>query len=439
MAFTMADFLAYFPLLYTVPSILLNIVLFYVLLSKFKSPFYIIFTINGITSNIWAMTGFLRNRAMAAPTLFGLFRALPVTGPLLTIWFFLNYMLKQDKIWRYLLPISLGLAYVVAIGLNVPILVNGAWLRSPNDTNNFYILESFSMEVEIRQSAYGIGAILAFFPASLVMNCKIALFLWKTDAEAKLCFITFTLLVTNFVGLVCQVWFFVAGVTKTDMSPSLVLMLGQIGTYAEDLHLFSQPWMLIAMSSAVREELKSLFFCGQKRNINDSRISVHSRIRNYHLSDSANFSLGFFQQAYNISNSNRSRSKIYAYTATINNLTSSYQISDQSGTLFQKENFSHPILGLSTNLTICVFSDYRNDWMNDTHINITQLVLDNHCNLNLFIGRIVFEEQKHGISFNPFVMLGNNDNIAFNQAFGGVPSIFGGVGHNLRETKLFHR
>uniref|UniRef100_A0A915DWQ4 Serpentine receptor class gamma n=1 Tax=Ditylenchus dipsaci TaxID=166011 RepID=A0A915DWQ4_9BILA len=134
------------------------------------------------------------------------------------------------------------------------------------------------MEVEIRQSAYGIGAIIAFFPASFVMNCKIALFLWKNsqankgktgnfvvdkgiqDAEAKLCLITFTLFVTNFVGLVCQIWFFVTGVTKSDMGFTFMMMLSQIANFAEDLHLFSQPWLLIAMSSTIREELKRFIF-----------------------------------------------------------------------------------------------------------------------------------------------------------------------------------
>uniref|UniRef100_A0A915DXP4 Serpentine receptor class gamma n=1 Tax=Ditylenchus dipsaci TaxID=166011 RepID=A0A915DXP4_9BILA len=124
-------------------------------MGKFKSSFYIIFTINGVTSNIWVIIGFIKNRASVAPTLFGLCRPLPTAGPLITLWFFLNYMLlipcrlgdflltlnrftifyvaprKQEKMWRYLLPISLTLAYIVAIGLNVPILVNGAGFRSP--------------------------------------------------------------------------------------------------------------------------------------------------------------------------------------------------------------------------------------------------------------------------------------------------------------------
>ncbi|KAI1703144.1 srg family chemoreceptor domain-containing protein [Ditylenchus destructor] len=153
----------------------------------------------------------------------------------------------------------------------------GAYLRLPTSEHNFYILESYSLDIEVRQSAYSIAVIVLFFPVNLAMNISIAQFLWKhrkkheshgnivggvnQDAEMKLCFITFTMFVTNIVGLVCQMLFFIYGTAKIDMSPLMVRTLSNIGTFAEDLHVFSQPWMLIAMSGAVRSELIKILWC----------------------------------------------------------------------------------------------------------------------------------------------------------------------------------
>lgn len=85
---------------------------------------------------------------------------------------------------------------------------------------------------QIRQSAYSIALIVLLFPANLFMNASIAKFLWLhrkrreasggtfmlsaaasnnnnegpvKEVEKKLCFITFTMFVTNIVGLICQV------------------------------------------------------------------------------------------------------------------------------------------------------------------------------------------------------------------------------------------
>ncbi|KAI1702212.1 srg family chemoreceptor domain-containing protein [Ditylenchus destructor] len=110
----------------------------------------------------------------------------------------------------------------------------------------------------------------------MAMNISIVYYLWKhrqkheshgnivggvnQEAEMKLCFITFTMFVTNIVGLVCQMLFFIYGVTKQDMGTQTVRTLNNIAAFAEDLHVFAQPWMLVAMSSAVRSELTKLLW-----------------------------------------------------------------------------------------------------------------------------------------------------------------------------------
>src|SRR5712671_697547 len=63
----------------------------------------------------------------------------------------------------------------------------------------------------------------------------------------------------------------------------------------------------------------------------------------------------------------------------------------------------------TTDLTVCVFSDYRYDWMHRTRVNLSHYVEENECNLNLFIGRVVFEERERFTSFNPYVMLHSDE------------------------------
>ncbi|KAI1731035.1 hypothetical protein Ddc_03759 [Ditylenchus destructor] len=89
-------------------------------------------------------------------------------------------------------------------------------------------------------------------------------------------------------------------------------------------------------------------------------------------------------------------------------------------------------------MRVCVFSDYRYDWMHRTGVNISHYALENKCNLNLFVGRVVFEEQPEGLSFNPFVMLNDGNNGKVHVAFSHIPSIFGGTGYNMRESRFFH-
>lgn len=46
------------------------------------------------------------------------------------------------QIWRYLLPISIAASLAVSMGLNVPILVSGAWANVPTADQQFFSYES---------------------------------------------------------------------------------------------------------------------------------------------------------------------------------------------------------------------------------------------------------------------------------------------------------
>lgn len=59
-------------------------------------------------------------------------------------------------------------------------------------------------------------------------------------------------------------------------------------------------------------------------------------------------------------------------------------------------------------------------------------------------GRIVYEEHTDALTFNPFIMLfddryANQTNQARHAGLAKVPSLFGGVGENRKETSFFHR
>ncbi|KAI1700805.1 hypothetical protein DdX_16495 [Ditylenchus destructor] len=90
-----------------------------------------------------------------------------------------------------------------------------------------------------------------------------------------------------------------------------------------------------------------------------------------------------------------------------------------------------------TNLNVCVFGDYRADLYMSIKMNMSQLIEDNKCNLNLFIGKITWEQRPEGFAFNPFLMLHDNNAEERHVAFSKVPSVFGEVGHNLSETTFF--
>ncbi|KAI1698005.1 hypothetical protein DdX_18155 [Ditylenchus destructor] len=90
-----------------------------------------------------------------------------------------------------------------------------------------------------------------------------------------------------------------------------------------------------------------------------------------------------------------------------------------------------------TNLNVCVFGDYRADLYMSIKMNMSQYIEDNKCNLNLFIGKITWEQRPEGFAFNPYLMLHDNNAEERHVAFSKVPSIFGEVGYNLSETTFF--
>ncbi|KAI1730897.1 srg family chemoreceptor domain-containing protein [Ditylenchus destructor] len=245
----------------------------------------------------------VKYRAATAPLFFPLFDHLPFEGWGLTVLFFFNYALLitsrsanflltlnrftviqfsthvYNKIWRYLLPLSVILMCAIAGLLNISILLTGCYVKRPNETQYLFYFEPYDPGVEYRQSLYSIAVIIAFAPAMILSNMSIAYSLWRrrkqrltqtsnqdtqkgSDAEAKLCVLTFTMLVTNLVGLVCQMFFFVAG-GGPNMDPGLVQTLSTIQGFAEDVHILSEPWMLVFMSKGVRASLLQVLCLGK--------------------------------------------------------------------------------------------------------------------------------------------------------------------------------
>ncbi|KAH7701924.1 hypothetical protein AAVH_30937, partial [Aphelenchoides avenae] len=252
---------------------------------------------------LW-LTGYFKYRAATAPVFFSLYASLPTSGWLLTIVYFVNYLvpftakctnflltlnrftlvrynaITHIRIWRWLLPTSVAASFAVGALLNAPIFFSGAWMIGPTSGKAFYTFES-DTGVEYRQSLYSVASILTLGTGTLVLNLLIGKSLWQhmkeqrkvgrqsvvvaaaadpmREAEAKLCVMTFVMFLTNIVAFVCQMIFFVYG-GGSDMNPLMVQTLSRTQNFSEDLHIMSQPWMLIAMSQAIRRKvLKTAF------------------------------------------------------------------------------------------------------------------------------------------------------------------------------------
>ncbi|KAI1698656.1 srg family chemoreceptor domain-containing protein [Ditylenchus destructor] len=215
-----------------------------------------------------------------------------------------------EKVWRYLLPISVVVMYVTAAVLNMPILLHGSYINPPTEEAYFFDFLPHDVGVEYRQSLYSIALIVAFAPAMLVMNLSIAYSLWRrrreklnktggqsTDrvrnAEAKLCILTFTMMVTYLAGLVCQLFFFIAENGGFVMSPKLSQTLSTIQGFGEDVHILSEPWMLVFMSKGVRKALINMVCCGKwssdlVSSINTKSLTVKRLSVNPTITNSAN-------------------------------------------------------------------------------------------------------------------------------------------------------
>ncbi|KAH7711158.1 hypothetical protein AAVH_21545 [Aphelenchoides avenae] len=73
------------------------------------------------------------------------------------------------------------------------------------------------------------------------------------DAEIKLFLLTLIVFVYNISTCVCQVYFYVGGILPKDD----VVVLLNVQTFGEDLHVCTAPWFLVLMSAAVRTELRN--------------------------------------------------------------------------------------------------------------------------------------------------------------------------------------
>ncbi|KAH7716642.1 hypothetical protein AAVH_15925 [Aphelenchoides avenae] len=272
------DLLATLPLLYAIPSLIAYFVVFYVILRHFRSStFYVLFFINGISEILLFLTGYLKYRAAAAPVFFPLYSLVPWVSFQTKFIFFLNYVVPltarctnflmtlnrytlvkcsakvHQKIWDYCLPIGVAASFIVAIGLNMPIFFGN-----------------------YRQSLYSMGSILILGTGSCVLNVRMMLSLYKhqkeqrnksqnkfsaqesvKEAEVKICIMTFIMFLTSIVAFIVQTIFFVYGIKALNlaMSNEMVTTCSRTQNFSEDLHIFTQPWMLIAMSRAIREKV----------------------------------------------------------------------------------------------------------------------------------------------------------------------------------------
>ncbi|KAI1709337.1 srg family chemoreceptor domain-containing protein [Ditylenchus destructor] len=177
--------------------------------------------------------------------------------------------------------------------MNIPILLYGCYMKWPSEAQYLFHFEPYDLGVEYRESLYNIAVIAAFAPATLVFNLSIAYSLWRRqrnnmktgqkaengsrDAEGKLCILTFMMMVTNLICLVCQTFFFVAGGGQ-NMDPGFSQTLSTIQGFAEDVHTLSEPWMLVYMSKGVRRSLLKLLSFGQWRSDSMSTFTnMHSK------------------------------------------------------------------------------------------------------------------------------------------------------------------
>ncbi|KAI1695539.1 srg family chemoreceptor domain-containing protein [Ditylenchus destructor] len=268
---------------------------------------------------VWWWSGMVKYRGGRAPLFFHVFDSWPTEHWALTLLFFFNYALlitsrtsnflltlnrftvmqlsahMYEKVWRYLLPISVVVMCIVAGVLNMPILLHGSYINPPTEEAYFFEFRPHDVAVEYRQSLYSIALIVAFAPAMLAMNMSIAYSLWRRrkaklnktfnqstdrvrDAEAKLCILTFTMMVTYLAGLVCQLFFFVAGNGGFAMSSGMSQTLSTIQGFGEDVHILSEPWMLVFMSQGVRKVLINMVSCGKWSSNLVSSVNSHNTL-----------------------------------------------------------------------------------------------------------------------------------------------------------------
>ncbi|KAH7697801.1 hypothetical protein AAVH_35113, partial [Aphelenchoides avenae] len=71
----LANLNGFLPLAYGTPTFLLYIFLIVILLIYFRTPFYILFVINGISETLWWLSGMIKYRFAMAPIFF------PVIAP----------------------------------------------------------------------------------------------------------------------------------------------------------------------------------------------------------------------------------------------------------------------------------------------------------------------------------------------------------------------
>ncbi|KAL7078111.1 hypothetical protein ACQ4LE_002178 [Meloidogyne hapla] len=91
-------------------------------------------------------------------------------------------------------------------------------------------------------------------------------------------------------------------------------------------------------------------------------------------------------------------------------------------------------------MKVCIFGDFAQNLYEEADLNLSDIIENEKCELNLFIGKIAWERQSKpqpSFAFSPYVMLHSSSNPLKYSAYAKVPSIFGEVGGNFTETSYF--
>ncbi|KAH7711847.1 hypothetical protein AAVH_20845 [Aphelenchoides avenae] len=233
------------PLGYALPSLLSYVLIFYIILRHYRTAFYVLFVVNGLLEiTLWS-TNYFKARLSAALWIFPFYETLGTTGASVSIFFFINYSVP-----------------FAAKGTNLLLTLNRLTLIKYNKAkHNRY-----------RQAMYSVASVFLLGLPTFGLNVAIAYSLLShrrkrqgasnqasdpvSEAEMKLCIMTGVMFLTNVVGFVCQMVSFVNG-GGAYMSDGMKTRLALAQLFSEDIHILSQPWMLIAMSSSIRRRVVS--------------------------------------------------------------------------------------------------------------------------------------------------------------------------------------
>ncbi|KAH7704979.1 hypothetical protein AAVH_27821 [Aphelenchoides avenae] len=290
-------------LVYALPSLAVYTVVTAMLFLRLKATFYRIFALGGVLDILGWLVHFFCTRAIFFPSMFGTFAAMPKSGFVPSLLYFVSYYFSFAPyastlfltLNRFLAAFSVNggrqkwfapLAYVVVLLFPFPFTWYIWWSEvqlyhlDDKDPCAGFILGDTVKPWGLRKSMFLSAVSFGQWVVVMSINAAIAskLFLRRRhlhlstaqvedtrDTEVKLFLLTLIVFVYNISTCVCQVCFYVGG---RSISNEVVFLLLNVQTFGEDLHVCTSPWFLILMSTAVRTELRRTFgiFFWQRKN-----------------------------------------------------------------------------------------------------------------------------------------------------------------------------